>query len=380
MTVERAEAWEVVVPCHPGTINSPELGNFLGHEWDLLPICLLRLTLSDGTQGLGEVDRGHSLCALRGLLAELPGLSVAGPNAAFPADWRGRTLFDGAIEEAHTPGLWSTRNPLKPAVEMALLDASGRRLGCRVVDLLGGAYREEVPVDAWCGRQTPAALREIVGRAVSRGFRGLKMKSRLGDPVVEQVRAIREAAGPEFGVTIDPMYQWMGPAETLPLLRRLEEFGPGIRVEDPFPEDRPEFWRRARHTCAVPLAWHARTLASLRRGLQEGCADAYNCSGGAFEFLTLAHAVEVAGYSLWRGSSLELGVGQAAGLHAAAAARACVMASDFQSGLMRQHTLVDWDWPYSAGRLPLPAGPGIGVQFDMDAVNHYAREQVRIPE
>jgi len=33
------------------------------------------------------------------------------------------------------------------AVEMAPPDWTGKRLGCRVVDLLGGAYREEIPED-----------------------------------------------------------------------------------------------------------------------------------------------------------------------------------------------------------------------------------------
>ena len=191
--------------------------------------------------------------------------------------------------------------------------------------------------------------------------------------LAEQVRAVRAEGGEGFSVTIDPMYQWFGPNESLASLKSLEQFGPGIRVEDPFPEDRPDFWRRARQVCAVPLVWHARGLASLRRALQEGCADAFNCSGVAREFLTYAGAVEVAGFSCWRGSSLELGIGQAAGIHAAAAARACVMPSDFQSGVIREHTLVTWDWPYRGGLLPVPPGSGLGVELDRAALSHYAR-------
>ena len=54
-----------------------------------------------------------------------------------------------------------------------------------------------------------------------------------------------------------------------------------------------------------------------------------------------------------------------------AAARACTMASDFQSGFIRQHTLITWDWPYRDGMLPLPAGPGLGIELDRDAVERY---------
>ncbi|MFN3648552.1 MAG: mandelate racemase/muconate lactonizing enzyme family protein [Armatimonadota bacterium] len=374
--IRRVTTYEVVVPAHPGAVNSEEYGNFLEYPWDLWPICLVEAEIDDGIVALGEVGRGHTLQELHPWLEQLPGLELRGLNlGTLPEGWRGTSLWGGAIQEAHRPPLWSSPTPLIHAVEMLLFDWCGKRLGCRVADLLGGAYRERVPVDYWCGRKTPADLRTTIERARERGFHGLKMKSRLGDPVVEQVAAIREVGGETFSVTIDPMYQWHGPSESLATLRALERFGAGVRVEDPFPEDRPEFWRRARQTCSVPLVWHARGLPSLRRALQEGCADAFNCSGVATEFLTYAHAVEVAGYSCWRGSSLELGVGQAAGLHAAAAARACTMPSDFQSALIREHTLVTWDWPYRDGTLPLPDAPGLGVELDHDAVHHYLRAQ-----
>jgi muconate cycloisomerase len=323
---------------------------------------------------LGEVGRGPGLSELEPWLREIPGLPLQGISlSTLPERWRGLSMYGGALEEVHPVPIWSSPSPVLGAIEMLLLDGAGKRLGCRMVDLLGGAYRESVPVDYWCGRQTPADLRLRIADAKERGFRGVKMKSRLGDPVVEQVRAIREVGGESFSVTIDPMYQWFSPHESLPTLRALEQFGANLRVEDPFPEDRPEFWRRAREVCSVPLVWHARGIASLRRALQERCADAFNCSGVATEFLTYAHAVEVAGYSCWRGSSLELGIGQAAGLHAAAAARPCVMASDFQSGVIREHTLITWDWPYDNGTLPLPSGPGLGVELDRDALKHYTK-------
>ncbi len=372
--IEHLTAYEVVVPGRPGAINSPEYGGFLSHEWDLLPIVLLEARLSDGLTALGEVGRGVSLAELEPGLRQIPGLELRGPSLqAAPEEFRGGGLYGGILEDVHPAALWMGKSPLHYALEMLLWDWAGKKMECRLVDLLGGAYREALPVDYWCGRKTPADLRETVARARELGFHGIKMKSRFGDPVAEQVAAIREVGGPGFSVTVDPMYQWFGPHESLAALKSLEQFGAGLRVEDPFPEDRPEFWRRARQVCSVPLVWHARTQASLRRALQEGCADAFNCSGGAQEFLTAAHAVETAGYSCWRGSSLELGVGQAYGMHMAAAARCCVMASDFQSGVIREHTLITWDWPYADGFLPLPGGYGLGVDLDRDALAHYTQ-------
>jgi muconate cycloisomerase len=258
---------------------------------------------------------------------------------------------------------------------MALLDWAGKRLGCRAVDLLGGAYREAFPVDFWCSRQTPRDLARLVTQARERGFGGLKMKSTLGDPVIEQVRAVKDAGGADFGLTIDPMSQWLSPHDALALFRALEPYAQNLRVEDPFPQDRPEYWQRVRQVSPVPLVWHARDLDSLRRALADRAADAFNCTGWVSEFLVLAHAVEVAGHSCWHGSGIELGVAQAARMHAAAAARACVLSCDFVSGLIRQHTLITWDWPYQNGLLPLPAGPGLGVELDADAVRHYRQAE-----
>lgn len=375
-TIVEVEAHEVIVPTHPGANNSPELGSFLRTttsgereiDWDELPICLLEVRFDDGVVGLGEVGRGNSLKDIEPWLKRLPGLSFPGPGlAGLPEEWRNTSI----LLEAHPTAHWQTRTPVASALEMALLDAAGKRLGCRVVDLLGGAYREEVPVDYWCGRQTPANLTRIVTRACELGFHGIKMKSRVGDPVIEQVRAIRAAGGDDFSITIDPMFQWLSPHDSLHVLRALEQFGGNLRVEDPFPQDQPDFWLRARNVCSVPIVWHMRGMESLRRALRERCADNFNCAGTAAEFLTATHALEVAGYSCWHGSSLELGVGQVSCLHATAAARACTMASDFQSGFIRQHTLITWDWPYKDGKLPLPDGPGLGIELDRDALAHY---------
>lgn len=378
--IRQVTVYEVVVPARPGAINSPEYGSFIGHDWDRMPLCLIEVQMDDGLTGLGEIGRGVTLQQLDSWLAELPGVGVRGlVPVGLPERWQPLSLYGGVLEERHPPGAWASPSPLADALEMALLDWAGKRLGCRVVDLLGGAYREEVPVDYWCGRKTPQDLARTVAQARERGFKGLKMKSRMGDPVAVQVQVVRDAGGEDFSITIDPMYQWFGPEEGLAMLRGLERFGSGIRVEDPFPADMPEFWRRARTVCSIPLIWHVRSIASLRRALQEQCADGFNCSGGAHEFLTATHAAEVAGYSCWRGSSLEMGVGQVAALHAAAAARCCVMASDFQSGVIREHTLIAWDWPYHDGLLPLPTGPGLGIELDRAAITHYqqAKQEYR---
>ena len=373
--IKTINAYEVIVPAKPGSIDSPEYAGW-GTDWDHMPICLLELQMGDGITALGEVGRGNTIKDIEPWLRQLPGMALNGMSLGFlPASWREGYKWN--LLESHPPALWQSPSPVTAALEMALLDWAGQRMGCRAVDLLGGAVRESVTVDYWCARQTPRDLARIVTTARERGFTGLKMKSKIGDPVVEQVRAIKSAAGSDFRVTIDPMFQWLSPQYAIAMMRQLEPYAEGVRIEDPFPQDRPEFWQRARQTTAIPLILHARSMDVLRRGLQDHYVDDYNCTGGLTEFMLMAHAVEVAGHNCWQGSSIEMGVAQVARLHASAAARSCSLHSDFCSPLIRQHTLITWDWPFAGDALPLPEGAGLGIALDHAAIKHYQQAEAR---
>jgi muconate cycloisomerase len=368
--IEEIRAYEVIVPPHAGAVDSPCYQS--ANPWYLEPIVLIEALTNDGLLSVGECGRGHTLAMCEPSLKCLPGIKLQGLSMdVLPPMWRVPPL--GGLLSAYPSALWQSNNPVLWAMEIAILDWAGKRMGCRAVDLLGGAHRNEVPVEYWCGRQTPQDIRTIAARAGQKGFTGLKMKSRLGDPVAEQVDAVVQEAGPRFYITIDPMFQWISPREALSTFSSLERWNTQLLIEDPFPQDHPEMWERARMRSSIPLAWHARTIQSLKDGLRYGCADTFNCSGSIWEFMISAHAIEVHGLTCWHGTGIELGVSQAAHLHTAAAARSCTNHGDFVSAIVREHTLVDWDWPYRNGRLPLPPGPGIGVSLDLAAVKHYTR-------
>jgi muconate cycloisomerase len=371
VTIERVRATEVVVPIRSDSQDSIELGEAMdGIPWPQMPICIIEATCSDGITGLGEVVRGVSLNSIESALKQLPGLEMHGLSpACVPDSWKPGTLW--GLQQRYPVPVYSLNSPIAGALEMVRMDWAGKKLNCRAVDLLGGVHRESIPVDYWCSRRLPKDLEKTIAKAKSMGFKGLKMKSRLGDPVAEQVRAIKSVGGDDFSITIDPMFQWISPHDGLDNFRALEPIAHKVRIEDPFPQDQPDMWRRAMDRFSIPLIWHARDPVSLRRALQERCTDDFNCSGGLAEFLVAAHAVEALGYACWHGSSIEMGIGQVAHVHTAAAARACTMPSDFVSGIVREHTLITWDWPYKDGHLPLPKGPGIGVELDRDAMKKY---------
>ena len=371
--IVRVNAHEVVVPAREGAINSPELVGKVGNNWDTWPIVLLEVTDADGVTALGECGRGNRLADVRDNVARLVGLRFAGPRLAeVPDAWLSKP-YPGLTERHPRPD-WPATGPVGTAMEAAALDWAGKRLGCRATELLGGPVRPALPVAYWVGRQAPDRLARSAERAREMGFSVMKMKSRLGDPVGEQVRAVHAAAGEDFSLTIDAVFQWYTPLDALPIFRELEALGGDVQVEDPFPQELPDHWHRVREACAVPLMWHARTMDVLRVALRERCCDGFNACGGLWGLTRQAAAIALAGYSCWAGSAMELGIRQLALMHAAAACPACVIPSDFASALVREHMLVQWDWPYRDGLLTLPDGPGLGVELDREALEHYRRD------
>lgn len=370
----RIDITQVRVPLRPESLGPYEAAQ--SNPWHLAPFCLFEVHTDDGLVGLGEAGPHVTLSQAVDEMRPLIGMRVAGLGLQItsgpyspPPNVRLRrfppSLFD-----------WTARTG--NALETALLDLAGKRLGCSAVDVLGGAYRERVAVDWWCHRQTPQGLANEARMAQSRGFTGIKTKSIAGDRTEEHVAAVAEAVGKDFRIVIDPMMQWIDPLTALDTITRIERIGAAVRLEDPFPHHMPELWRRLRQVSTIPLIWHARDLSILTVGLREQCADGFNIAGGHREFLTLAHAIEVAGYACWHGSGLEMGVTQVARLHAAAAARACELPSDLSSALVREHTLITWDWPFENGYLPLPPGPGLGIELDRHAIEKYCESRTSL--
>ena len=70
-------------------------------------------------------------------------------------------------------------------------------------------------------------------------------------------------------------------------------------------------------------------------------------------------------------SSIEAGIGLAAELHLAAASPAVTLACGLATlNLLIDDLLID-DLPIRAGFLPVPPGPGLGVELDRQALDRY---------
>lgn len=164
----------------------------------------VEVELSDGTVGVGETYAG----------VYMPELCVCVTDYFRPFFvGRDSANINGAVRNARWASSYIGRTGptvmVLSAIECALWDALGKRLGLPLHVLLGGAVHDSLPLYASGGVPTfdLDQLSEQAKCAVSEGYLGFKMRLfPLGyDPKreVERVAAVREALGPVVLLALD---------------------------------------------------------------------------------------------------------------------------------------------------------------------------------
>ena len=371
MIITDIDVWSVVVPERPGSVNSPELGR---NDWPDVPKHIVRVNTDEGISGIGETGRGASADGVRRAAMELRGRDVMGmslqnvfrtvPMAPPATIGHAQDMELGPYPKGYE------------AFEMAVFDAMGKRLGVPVSTLLGGAVRDSVRVHYWIGQQTPEDSAHAVRTAVGLGFNGIKIKCRLEEPIVERLEAMREAAGPDFKVTVDPSERFYTVKQTLDLAQRLAELGTVEMFEDPIPRDGMSDeglarYRQMREKLPFPLAITPRTPREALRAVRAGASDYLNLGGSMVGFLKAAAIAEAASIPVWHGSGVDFGIMEHSYLHAASVAPTCVLANDIVSTWVRIDDLVVDGLVFENGTVQVPQSPGLGCELDMDAVEKY---------
>ena len=343
--IERVELIQVVVRMKPGVVYSPDFGPTLDQRlvvFDTYPKFLIKLYADNGMVGLGETAREVSAAA-------------AQRNADFIKGKRMEELDNNLPERSTADGF-----------EIAMFDLMGKSSGLPVCALLGGRLQSKVAVSYWTAQRTFDDLVKVGETAVAKGFRNLKFKARLGDPIEKQMAAVTKAS-PHLNFIVDFNSSYPDLASFLPVAKRLE--GYNLTIEDPFPK-RLDWFRQLRQRTTIPLALTPTGPEQLFEAIKTDSVDIFNLGGNMREFVRLASVAEMAGIPCWHGSGVELGIRDMSFIHAAAATRSCTIGSDTLSYL-RQHSLITPPFEPVNGYLEVPTKPGLGVELDEDAVKRF---------
>jgi muconate cycloisomerase len=368
MRITAIDIWTVVVPTIPGRVHSPEWVPETG--WDEMPKHLIRLRTDTELIGIGETGRGRPIEDVRAGAALLLGRD---PETLALQDIYGKRA--GAHEERLADGndekLDVGTGPAYEAFEMAVFDLVGRARGVPVHALLGGAVRDRVRADYWMGHQTPEDGKRSVERALSQGFKGVKIKCRIQEPMVERLQAMLEVGGTEFKVTVDPNERFQTAEQTIQLAAELKVLGNVEVFEDPIPKSDMEGYARIHEAIELPVAMHLGDARRIIDAVKAGVIDCLNTGGGLVGFQRNAAVVAAAGLPCWHGSGNDLGIIDTANVHAAAAAPNCTMASDFVGSWTREDDLIADPIQFADGYVPTPTAPGLGCELDEQALPRY---------
>jgi L-alanine-DL-glutamate epimerase-like enolase superfamily enzyme len=379
MMITRILATEVCVPFRSGWTDSPQYGT---SSWKTFSKWILEIQTADGLSGLGETPRGIGRAAVERIARHLTGRDVRSINlsqimlppggdgyALSPADSQDR----GPDWEYHI----HDRTPFF-GFEIALWDLIARRAGLPLFQILGGGWRDRVPMGFWIGRMTPSDAARQVAIAVEMGFRSLKMKAFPQDDIAGIVRAVRSAAGFTMPIVIDPNRKFHRFREALDIDYSLRN-ETDISYEDPFTYH-PVEWREFRRATGRPLILHALApgmRADPHRVAQDGACDYVNISPfSAREILTDAAIAARYGLLHWQGTGLDLGIIDAFLLHTSAAAQTACLPGDAIGHLLREDDLIEEQLIPVESAIPVPTAPGLGVTLDRRSMEAYRLDQM----
>jgi L-alanine-DL-glutamate epimerase-like enolase superfamily enzyme len=246
------------------------------------------------------------------------------------------------------------------AIDMALWDRAGRREGKPVAALLTDRPAQEVPVNATLSALDRAGVAEQAAAAVRDGFSCLKVKVGLGDDA-GRVAAARAAAGPEAALRLDANGAW----SVEEAVRAIEALSPaGLElVEEPTHGLRAVREVRERVAVRISIDETAAEPGALGAGVADAvCLKVSRC-GGISGLLAAAALVRTSGAEVYLASTLDGPLGVAAALHAAAALASRGPVAPCGLATLALFEELDDPLPARDGRIALPAGPGLGVEF-----------------
>lgn len=341
-------------------------------------ICLVRLTCSDGIVGLGEATTIGGLAygpeapetiktAIDTYFAPL----LAGQDATRPAAAM-------ALVARHVVG----NHFAKCAIETALLDAQGKRLGLPVSELLGGRRVDSLPV-LWtlASGDTARDIAEAEQMLDTRRHDAFKLKigKRPIDQDVAHVGAIKAALGDRASVRVDVNMAWDEPTARRGLAM-LADAGCDL-VEQPIIRHNRDGMARLVALGLVPvmadesLTGPASAMDFARAAAADVFAVKIEQSGGLDAARAVAQIGDAACIGLYGGTMLEGAIGTIASAHAFATFPALKWGTELFGPLLLTEEILERPLTYADFSLEVPAGPGLGIALDEDRVEHFRRDR-----
>jgi L-alanine-DL-glutamate epimerase-like enolase superfamily enzyme len=347
-----------------------------GWSWYNWPqgIVVVRVTLEDGTTGLGYAEDGIGVSALI-INAHLSKIATGLDAWATEAVWE--QMFRGSIVYGRKGAVLLAMS----AIDIAIWDALGKHVGQPVYRLLGGHHQKQIR--AYASKVQPDDDLTVVKRMardyVERGYQAVKANFPYGpadgrEGLVKNLRyiaAVREEIGDGIDLMTDAYMGWNRPF-ALEMIRELRQFS--LRwVEEPLIPDDISGHAMLREQNFVPIATgeHEFSRYGFQQLLDACAADVLQPDvhrvGGLTEFRRVAQMASGAGIEVTPH------VYSAATLHGVLSQPNCTWIEhltnpSFWGEGQRVEPLFLGEPEVVNGVPEMPTEPGIGLRINVDAM------------
>lgn len=269
----------------------------------------------------------------------------------------------------------------KAAVEFAILDIVGKYYNQPIYNLLGGRYRDRIPL-SW-SLATGSLERDIEDAELKmeEGYQIFKLKVGV-DPWkkdVKRLERIREVVGETVSLRVDANQGWdyTGAAQAI---SGMQACGLDF-VEQPLPKWNISGMAALRRTFPVPLMadesltdGHA-ALEMIKKGSVDIFAFKMTKLGGilaAYKAYQMAYDSQIAAYI---GCMIETSLGTAAYLQFGASIPNLAYGCELWGPVLLKDDIVDDPIQYCDGHVLIPEKPGLGVTVNEDRLKPYLRNR-----
>lgn len=360
----------------PAPVGKVGITKFVLHKATLRwrDLLFLEIHTDAGLVGIGEGtchDRVDVVeAALRWLEQRMVGLDPAGVERHWDRNYWGLTRW------RRGPMLMTALS----AVDIALWDIEGKRLGVPAWRLLGGPVHPKLRAyyshwNAALKQRTPAAFARRAVKTKAKGWTAVKWSApRAGNETerirrtVAEVEAVRKAAGPDFDMGIE-LFESFTPRSAARLAKALAPYDV-LFIEEPVKREAPWALTELAAKSPVPIATGEGLLSRYQfkqllddRGAAIIQPDVVKC-GGITEMRKIANLAETYGVEV--APHMCYGpVGHVASLAAMSVCRNFLIHEWEADDQALYEELTGGKFPaQTGGVVPLPEGPGLGIEVD----------------
>jgi muconate cycloisomerase len=342
-------------------------------------IVLVRMRGSDGVEGFGE---GTTIGGLSYGDESPEGIKLTIETYLAPVLRSCNIARVGATMEVLNRHVSGNRIA-KCAIETALLDAAGKRIGVSVSELIGGGRQTDRLAVAWtlASGDTAKDIEEAEAMLEARRHQIFKLKigKRLLAEDVAHVAAIKRALGDRASVRVDVNQAW-DEATADRGMAMLSDVGVDL-IEQPVAPHLRAAMRRlsARHSVPIMADESLHGPTDAFEVAADGGARVFALkiaqSGGLLPAHASATVGMAAGVGLYGGTMLEAGVGTAASAQLFATLPALAWGTELFGPLLLTEEILAEPLEYADFSLKVPDGLGLGVAIDEEKLAHFRRDR-----